>query len=109
MKILPDENIPIQLKRNLPEDYDWFTVRELRWQGTKKGQLLKRMIADNFEALITMDKSLYKQQNIAGLNLFIITIKSKDNKIETLQKAIPEIMELLKSDRKGIFEVNILY
>ncbi|MEJ7682064.1 MAG: DUF5615 family PIN-like protein [Segetibacter sp.] len=107
MKILLDENIPIQLKRDLPENYKWFTVRELGWQGTKNGQLLERMIENNFEGLVTMDKNLYKQQNISGLSLFIIIIKAKDNKTETLKEAIPEIMQLLTSKMKGIFEVIV--
>ncbi len=47
MKILLDENIPILLKKDLPEMYEWFTVRELGWQGTKNGQLLKRMLKKN--------------------------------------------------------------
>lgn len=79
----------------MPEKYKWFTVRELGWQGTKNGQLLRRMIENNFEGLVIMDKNLYKQQNISRLNLFIITIKAKDNKIETLQKAIPEINKII--------------
>ncbi len=60
MKILLDENIAILLKRDLPENYKWFTVRELGWQGKKNGQLLERMIDNDFEGLITTDKNLYK-------------------------------------------------
>ncbi len=41
------------------------------------------------------------------LNIFIITIKAKDNKIGTLQDAISEITQLLTSKQKGIFEVVI--
>jgi len=107
MKILLDENIPVKLKKDLPEDYDWFTVRELEWQGTRNGKLLERMLENDFEGLITMDKNLYKQQNISNLSLLLITIKARDNKIQTLQKAIPEIIQLLISKIKGIFEVQV--
>ena len=107
MKILLDENLPVQLKKILPANHEWFTVRELGWQGTKNGQLLKRMVEDNFEGLVTMDKSLYKQQNVLILNLFVITIKAKDNKIETLRKAIPEVMKLTTSKIKGTFEIRV--
>ena len=107
MKILLDENIPIQLKRDLPEQNKWFTVRELGWQGTKNGQLLVRMVENNFQCLVTMDKNLYKQQNISELNLIIITIKAKDNKIDTLKMAIPEVIRLLTLKEKGIFEVTV--
>lgn len=95
-----DENLPIQLKKSFPKNYKWFTVRELNWQGTKNGQLLKKMLENNLEGLVTMDKSLYKQQNVSALNLFIITIKANDNKIETPKKAIPKIMQLLALEKE---------
>lgn len=107
MKILLDENIPIQLKNYFPFSHNWFTVRELGWHGIKNGQLLKRMVEYSFEGLITMDKNLYKQQNLSRIDIFIVTIKAKDNKIETLQKAIPEIMQLLALEVKGTFEVRV--
>lgn len=52
MKILLDENIPVKLKRSLPQEHLWMTVRELGWQGTKNGKLLKQMVSEGFEGLI---------------------------------------------------------
>jgi hypothetical protein len=63
------KNIAVQFKKDLPEDYSWFTVRELEWQGTRNGKLLERMSEDDFKGLITIDKSLYKQQNLSNLSL----------------------------------------
>lgn len=106
MKILLDENIPIQLKRSFPKYHEWYTVRELEWQGTKNGQLLRLMISKGFEGLITMDKNLYKQQNILKLEIFVILINARDNKIETLKTVIGDIMKLLAVKLVGYFEVN---
>ena len=106
MKVLLDENIPVQFKRFLSEAHQWFTVRELGWQGTKNGKLLKQMVSEDFRGLITMDKSLYQQQSFAELEIFIIVINAKDNKIETLKKAIAAITQLLTPKLSGYFEVK---
>lgn len=106
MKVLLDENIPVQLKRFLSKEHEWYTVRELGWQGTKNGKLLKQLVSEDFRGLITMDKSLYKQQNFIELEIFIIVINARDNKIETLKKAIDHITELLRVASVGYFEVK---
>jgi predicted nuclease of predicted toxin-antitoxin system len=106
MKVLLDENIPIQLKRYLPQTHEWYTVRELGWQGTKNGRLLKQMVLERFDGLVTMDKNLYKQQNFLTLEIFVIVISSRDNKIETLRKVIDDILKLLTNGLVGYFEVK---
>ena len=57
MRVLLDENLPKRLKLDLPE-YDVFTVRDMGWSGVKNGELLKLMLKNNFEILITFDKNL---------------------------------------------------
>jgi hypothetical protein len=78
----------------------------LGWQGTKNGILLKQMILEGFDGLVTMDKSLYKQQNFPKLEIFIIVINTRDNKIETLKKVIADIVQLLAVEVVGYFEVK---
>jgi hypothetical protein len=56
LKVLSDENIPVQLKRFLSEEHEWFTVRELGWQGTKNGELLKQLVSEDFRGLIRWTK-----------------------------------------------------
>ncbi len=62
MRLLLDENSPKHLKQDFPE-HEIYTVREKRWNGIKNGDLLKRMIDNNFDALLTYDKNLQHQQN----------------------------------------------
>ncbi len=61
MKILPDENIPVQLKKHLGETHEWVTLKGLNLQGTKNGQLLQMLTHHKFDGLLTMDKNLYRQ------------------------------------------------
>jgi hypothetical protein len=63
MRLLLDENVPRQLKRDII-GHEVFTVREKGWNGKKIGELLALLLAEQFDALITADKSLQHQQNV---------------------------------------------
>lgn len=107
MRILLDENIPVQLKNYLGEAHEWVTIKELNWQGTKNGQLLQMLGNYQFDGLITMDKNMYKQQNLLKLNLFLIVLEAVDNKIPTLQTTVPSINKLLHTAlQPGIYFVK---
>jgi hypothetical protein len=52
VRVLLDENIPVDLARRLdPHQVD--TVAGLGWQGTKNGELLRRATG-SYDALVTM-------------------------------------------------------
>ncbi len=55
MKILLDENLPRKLKDLIPE-HDVHTVVEMKWAGTKNGELLTLLYTNGFDVLITADK-----------------------------------------------------
>ncbi len=63
MKILLDECIPRKLKKDLKE-FEVFSVFDFKWEGIKNGTLLKLMIENGFDILLTIDKNLKYQQNI---------------------------------------------
>ena len=60
MHLLLDESVPHRLKRSLP-GHAVRTVVEMGWGGIKNGELLARA-ADEFDALVTVDKTLQYQQ-----------------------------------------------
>ena len=64
MRLLLDENLPKRLKNDFPE-HEVFIVRDKGWNGIKNGELLKLMIANGFDALMTFDKNLQHQQNFS--------------------------------------------
>jgi predicted nuclease of predicted toxin-antitoxin system len=57
MKLLLDENLPKRLKEDFPE-HEVYTVRDKNWNGVKNGELLKLMLDNGFQALLTFDKNL---------------------------------------------------
>jgi predicted nuclease of predicted toxin-antitoxin system len=99
MKLLLDENLPKRLKEHF-EEYEIYTVRDMGWNGVKNGELLKLMIADEFDVLITFDKNLQFQQNFSKYTLPIIVLNAFDNTYLTLKEFIPQILLLLKSNLK---------
>jgi predicted nuclease of predicted toxin-antitoxin system len=96
MKLLLDENLPKRLKNDLSA-FDVYTVRDKNWNGKKNGELLKLMIADSFDALITFDKNLQYQQNFIKYSLPVIVLNAPDNSYLTLQLYVPKIIEILKT------------
>ncbi|WP_025144701.1 DUF5615 family PIN-like protein [Pedobacter jeongneungensis] len=90
MKLLLDENLPKRLKEHF-EEHEIYTVRDMGWNGVKNGELLKLMIADEFDVLITFDKNLQFQQNFSKYTLPIIVLNAFDNTYLTLKEFIPQI------------------
>ena len=70
------------------------------WNGVKNGELLKLMIANEFDVLINFDKNLQFQQNFSKYTLPIIVLNAFDNTYLTLKEFIPQILLLLKSNLK---------
>lgn len=56
MRLLLDENLPKRLKLDFPEQ-EIYTVRDKEWNGIKNGEFLKLMIKNNFDALLTFEKT----------------------------------------------------
>ena len=57
MKVLLDENLPKGLKQDFP-GHDVFTVRDKNWNSKKNGELIRLMLEDGFNILITFDQNI---------------------------------------------------
>src|SRR5690349_17856173 len=88
MKILLDECVTKKLKRHLQE-HEVFTVTDLKWSGLKNGKLLTECVNNNFDLLLTIDKNILYQQNIANYNLTLVVFDSESSKVEELIQFIP--------------------
>jgi predicted nuclease of predicted toxin-antitoxin system len=95
MKLLLDENLPKRLKTDLAL-HEVYTVRDMGWNGTKNGELLKLMQAEQFDALITFDKNLQYQQSFSKYSLPVLVLNAKNNTYLDLKALMPKTLQILQ-------------
>ena len=87
MRILLDESLPRDLALALT-GHETQTVQKRGWAGLKNGELLHVASAE-FQALLTGDRNLEFQQNLATLPMAVVVLVAVNNRLETLQPLIP--------------------
>ncbi len=97
MKVLLDENVTKLLKKDLSEEDEVYTVREKKWAAYSNGELLKKMIEEGFEALITFDGNLFKQQNFKKYPIPVIVLSAYRSYYARLMPMIPRLKEILRT------------
>ena len=65
MKVLFDQGTPVPL-RHLLLGHDVATAYEMGWSALTNGEFLAAAEAHDFVAIVTTDKNLRHQQNLAG-------------------------------------------
>jgi hypothetical protein len=106
MRLLLDENLPKRLKLDFPE-YEIFTVRDKQWNGFKNGDLLKLLLDNSFNALLTFDKNLQHQQNFLRYTITVFVLTARINQYNELTKLTPKIKKILNSGQMSIGPIII--
>jgi hypothetical protein len=76
------------------------------WADLDDGPLLDAM-ADRFDVLVTVDKSLPKQQRIDNRPLAVVVLRAKTNRLADLIPHGPALRALLKKVRRGeVYELS---
>lgn len=91
MKLLLDENLPHQLRLELP-GHNVFTVAYMGWGGVENGELLRRAATAGFDALLTNDRGLEYQQNLGALPVAVVVLLATANTIEAIRPLVPELL-----------------
>lgn len=99
MKLLLDECTPSVLKDDLV-GHEAATVDEAGFKGLKNGRLL-RAAAGRFDVLVTVDKSLPSQQNVAALGVAVLLLRAKSNRYEDLKPLVPQALAALDQIQPG--------
>ena len=94
MKLLLDENLPKRLKLDFT-DHEIYTVRDKGWNGIKNGQLLKLLIENQFDALLTFDKNLSYQQNFSKYTITVFVLNASINSYSELPKLSAKVNSYL--------------
>ena len=98
--MLLDESVPRPWKHDIPE-HEVVHVADLRWQGVKNGELLRRASSAGFGALVTTDRNMEHQQNLALAGVGIVIVRTLHNRIQELLPLTPALVEALIGIQPG--------
>jgi predicted nuclease of predicted toxin-antitoxin system len=98
-RVLFDENLPRQLRRNLAEFFIR-TVQEEGWGSFKNGQLLRRA-ESTFQVLVTADRRMKYQQNLASFSIGVVVVKTPRLRLHTLLTVIDELRTAIRNVNPG--------
>jgi predicted nuclease of predicted toxin-antitoxin system len=107
MKISIDECVPAERKGPLSAlGHECQTVREAGLAAKKNGELLA-LAEGRWNVLLTTDRNIKYQQNLAGRNISILILCAKSNRVKDLLPLMPACAQALLSIRAGeIVEVK---
>ena len=92
MRVLLDENLPRRLKRHFAEGIQAVTVQERGWSEKRNGELLSEAQSE-FEAFLTTDQGIPRQQNLALLSIAIILMEAPSNRLPDPLPLMPKVNE----------------
>lgn len=99
MRVLLDECLPRRLKFQLA-GHQVITTQEAGLSGKKNGELL-RVMAGNFDALLTIDKNIAYQQSTSSLSFALVVMSARSNRLSDLAPHVPSVLEALRSIKPG--------
>jgi len=100
MRVLLDEQLPRQLVPYFV-DHTVRTVQQEGWAGFKNGALLSKAEEAGFAVLVTGDKNMPFQQNIAKRRLGVLVMVAASNAIEDLLPVVPNALKALSTIQAG--------
>ena len=84
--------MPRPLKRDLV-GHDVHHDVDMGWSSKRNGELLSLMVADKFEALLTVDQNLQIQQNVRASGVGVVVVAARTNRLKELRPFVPQMLE----------------
>ena len=81
--------------------HDVSTVQQCGWAGLKNGELLRVAADAGFHVLVTADRNLQFQQNLAQSQLGIILLVAPSNALEDLLPLVSNVLAAIPKSRPG--------
>ena len=100
VRVLLDESIPEQLRSAFSAIFAVETVRYRKWAGLQNGNLL-RAAEDAFDVLVTVDKGLRHQQNVAARDLAVVVLDVGGTTFSDLLPLVPAAEAVIADARPG--------
>lgn len=102
MRVLLDNNIPVALERSLARLHNVLHCRDLGWEREANGRLV-RLAASRFDAMLTADKKMPHQTSLAGLDLAVLVLDVRDNRVEHIFEFVSAIRDALPTAPPGAY------
>jgi hypothetical protein len=100
MRLLLDECVPRPLLRDLT-GHDAHHVVDMGWSSKRNGELLELMLAERFEALLTVDQNLPFQQNVRASGIAVVVAVARTNRVKELRPLVPKVLDALRDVKPG--------
>jgi predicted nuclease of predicted toxin-antitoxin system len=98
VRILLDECLPRKLANELA-GHHVETVAQAGLSGVKNGELLRRA-STAYDVLLTIDRRFAAGQPVPP-SIMLVPLRAKSNRLEALKPLVPEMLQVLASDRLG--------
>lgn len=100
MKVLLDECLPRDLRDHLV-GHVCETVPKLGFAGKANGELLALAERSGWQVLLTMDRGMPFQQDLADRTISLAVVRAKSNRLADLLPHVPAILAALRSLKRG--------
>jgi hypothetical protein len=92
--------VPRRFRRELAGVDVSHTIDE-GWGGKRNGALIQLMISSGFTVLVTVDRNLQFQQNIAASGVAVIVMHARSNRVVDLRPLVADLRQLLTTANQG--------
>jgi hypothetical protein len=100
VRVLLDECLPGRKLKPAFPSHDVRTVADMGWRAVKNGALLARAEPE-FDAFITVDGSLQYQQDTPSVDLLIVVLRARSNRLEHLLPLVSGVNAALARGESG--------
>ena len=104
-----DENLPRPLAKLFTAPLEVISVHDIGWAEKKNGDLIRSMLQEGFEFLLTADKNLQNQQNLGKYPVRLIVLRIFDNRFKTLVPYVAAIQEAILNigESEQVIEIDL--
>lgn len=99
MRLSLDENLPSKLTGLFAPEVEAVRVAQQGWRGKENGELIG-LAQLEFDALL-MDRNLPHQQNLANVDLVIVLLEARSNRLADVAPLVDEAKAALSGARPG--------
>jgi predicted nuclease of predicted toxin-antitoxin system len=96
LKVLIDNCVPFRFKRLLP-GHEVFHCGDLGWEQLSNGKLLVAAEREGFSVLVTVDRSMQYQQNMAHRKISIVYLRVPRNNMPAVAPLAGQVLERLSN------------